>query len=228
MKKIIAVLLLALFLCGCSNAEKVSLPASNSQSTEEQATNSQNTETAKKITPEKEIITPSFETKTYETSFIKFDYPASWFENQFNENYVLYCVSNYPDPTSYDLSDTKQLEKYNKLTEQPLISITIKRLDIEMKDSAKDIEDAKSKYIDYCNSIQQIEVLENEKYLTNNIGVLEAKAYQGTSVFHCNNYIHVKGNQIYCVELTTDEDNWSNIKEIAQVLEQSLEFFPEE
>jgi hypothetical protein len=120
------------------------------------------------------------------------------------------------------------LEKHKKIIEQPLTSITIKRLDIEMKDSAKDVEDAKSKYIDYCNPIQQIEVLDNERYLTNNIGVLEAKAYQGTSVFHCNNYIHVKGTQIYCLELTTDEDNWDNIKEIVQVLEQSLEFFPEE
>jgi hypothetical protein len=221
-KKTIAILLLILLMCGCSATEKVSQPASNSLSVEEKET----TQETKKPTSEK--ITPSFDTKTYETSFIKFDYPASWFENQFNENYILYCVSNYPNPDFYDLSDPKQLEKHKKIIEQPLTSITIKRLDIEMKDSAKDVEDAKSKYIDYCNPIQQIEVLDNERYLTNNIGVLEAKAYQGTSVFHCNNYIHVKGTQIYCLELTTDEDNWDNIKEIVQVLEQSLEFFPEE
>jgi hypothetical protein len=63
--------------------------------------------------------------------------------------------------------------------------------------------------------------------LANNIGVMECKSYGGVRIYHEKVYIYINDNKIYCLELLTVEDNWDNIKEIAQVLEQSLEFFPE-
>jgi hypothetical protein len=215
-KKIIAVLLLALFLCGCSNADKASQPVSNSTS------NEATTEIAKKTTPEKEKITPSFKTETYETSFVKFDYPAGWFELNSNGKGALFSVSNWPDPYSYDLN---QIEEVRKYTEQPLILLSLHRLDIVMNTTAKDISEAKEKYIDFSEQSYEIEVL-GEGLLNDNIGVMECKSYGGVRIYHEKVYIYIKDNKIYCLELTTDGDNWDNIKEIVQVLEQSLEFSP--
>ena len=59
----------------------------------------------------KERIIPSFETETYETSFIKFDYPASWFEQSFDYNFVLFAKSNRPDIESEFRKDIREKNK---------------------------------------------------------------------------------------------------------------------
>lgn len=115
----------------------------------------------------KERIIPSFETETYETSFIKFDYPASWFEQSFDYNFVLFAKSNRPDLDAFDLSDPQQPEEARKYSELSLILITAARLDIYNR-NAKNNNEAKAMYIDFSEQKMETEIY-------NDIGVMEVK-----------------------------------------------------
>lgn len=192
---ILLLLCFILLLAGCSS------PATTQVDKSEQTAKVEKQEV--KAEP-KVAITPSFETTEYNTPFIEFEYPATW-------------------------DDSDQVQKYgDKDTIKVIVGdinnatcITVKQIFDKNINSA---DKARTNFINICDSMQSIEYVDKTSFINGNIAILEGIVY-GKSEIHAKEYFwnNSKG-KTYQIEISTDNDNWDDIKEVIQVFEQSLKF----
>ncbi len=187
-------LLLTLLLPGCTDNEIKTLTEPKQQDTVKQS------EGVK--TPEQKII-PSFSIKTYSTPFIEFDYPADWDES--DEGYFY-----EKDTIKVIIGD---MEKGT--------CITVKQ---KFDKSINSADQARTEFIELCDSMQNIEYIDKESFLNGNIAILEGIVY-GRFEAHAKEYFWNNGDgKTYQIEISTNNDNWDNLREIIQVFEQSIKF----
>ena len=160
-----------------------------------------------KIKDKKNII-PNFRVKEYSNPNISFLYPANFKEDASkylgNDNPVIFKVDNFAD--NEDITDN-------------MIIIVGKLKDPKIKIS----EDIRKQYIDSDKELD-IKVIDDKSFLNNNIAIYECINYEkGTS--RIKRYFYAVGNgKYYIISISTNKDNWDNIKPIIDVFEKSLKF----
>jgi hypothetical protein len=152
----------------------------------------------------KNKIVPSFEVKQYSTPFISFLFPCSWDDSE--------KVQGYGDKDSIKVivGDTKNAT-----------CITVKQKFNKTITSAKQ---ARTEFINICDSTQSIKYIDKTSIIKDNIAVLEGIVY-GKSEIRAREYFWNNGKgKTYQIEISSDNNNWNNLKEVISVLEQSLKF----
>ena len=149
-------------------------------------------------------VIPSFSVATYNTPFIEFEYPKLWDDSD--------DVQNYGD---------KDTIKVIVGDEENATCITVKQIFDKNIQSA---DQSRTQFIIMCDSMQSIEYLDKTSYLNKNIAILEGVVY-GKSEIRAKEYFWNDGKgKTYQIEISSENDNWDNIKEVIQVFEQSLKF----